>query len=76
VIVPTIDESLARLLKLPEDIKLIREKEGLGHSAFARSLGISRVQLWYWEKGKSLPKEPLILLGLMSWAERFRNTTS
>lgn len=76
VTIPTLDESLAKLNKLPEDIKLIREKEGINHSQLARCVGISRTEIWHWEKGTRVPREPLVLLGLMSWAERLRNSTS
>jgi DNA-binding transcriptional regulator YiaG len=70
------DETLARLMRLPEDIKLIREKEGLKRTQLAHAFGVSRVAVWGWETGKRIPEEPLIVLGIMSWAERLRNTTS
>ncbi len=69
---PVLQESLARLNQLPEDIKLIREKEGLGLTQFARTFGVSKPCAWSWEKGKSVPREPLTVMSLMAWADKLR----
>ena len=74
--VPTLDRSLSRVLGLPEDIKFIREKEGLSIGQLARILGVSKTEVWHWEKGNRMPKEPLIWLGLMDWAEELRKPAS
>lgn len=66
---PTLHESLDLLLRIPADIKLIREKEGIGLVALARSFRVSKEALWSWQKGHSLPKEPLTILCLTSWAK-------
>ena len=71
--VPTLQESLSRVIRLPEDIKLIREKEGLGLTQMARSLGVTKECLWYWQTGKHVPREPLIVLILITWGEKLRN---
>jgi DNA-binding transcriptional regulator YiaG len=73
---PTIAESTSRLLRLPDDIKLIREKENIGLTQLARSLGVSKVEVWHWQKGNRIPREPLILLGIMSWADKLRNSAA
>jgi DNA-binding transcriptional regulator YiaG len=74
--VPTLDRSLSRILGLPEDIKLIREKEGLSIGRLALILGVSKTEVWHWEKGNRMPKEPLIWLSLMDWAANLRNSAS
>ena len=73
VAIPTLEESLQRLRQLPEDIKLIREREGLGLTQFARTLGVCKSCMWYWEKGIHTPREPLVIMSLLSWADRLRN---
>lgn len=74
--IPTIEESLSRLLQLPEDIKLIREKEKLGLTQFARTFGVNKSTAWRWQTGKRTPEEPLVLFGITSWADRLRNVES
>jgi DNA-binding transcriptional regulator YiaG len=74
--VPTLDESISRVMKLPEDITLIRERVGINRSQLARILGVSRVEVSHWEKGTRAPREPLIVLSLISWADLLRNPTS
>jgi len=73
--IPTLEESLNRLSHLPEDIKLIREREKLGQTQLARSLGVTPRAIIYWERGQRTPEEPLILLSLSLWAERLRSST-
>jgi DNA-binding transcriptional regulator YiaG len=70
--IPTMDESLNRLTRLPEDIRLIRDREKLGTTQLARSLGVTPRAVYYWEKGERTPEEPLVLLSLTSWADRLR----
>lgn len=70
--IPTLQESLDRLNKLPDDIKLIREKEGLGLNQLARTCSVPKSCLWSWENGESLPREPLTVMSLMAWADRLR----
>ncbi len=70
--VPTLDESVTRLVGLPEGIKLIREKEGLSYGHLARSLGVSKTEVWHWEHGNRMPREPLVLLSLLSWSDRLK----
>ena len=74
--VPTLDRSLSRILGLPEDIKFIREKEGLSIGQLALILGVSKTEVWHWEKGNRMPKEPLIWLSLMDWATDLRHSAS
>jgi DNA-binding transcriptional regulator YiaG len=74
--IPTLEESLVRMTKLPEDITLIREKGGLNRSQLARALGVSRIQVWQWEKGNNAPREPIIVLSILAWADRLRATIS
>jgi DNA-binding transcriptional regulator YiaG len=76
VLVPTLQVSLERLSRLPEDIKFIREKEGLGLTQMAHTFGVTKQGLWNWETGKRLPEEPLILLSIMKWADTLRDSTS
>ena len=75
VAIPTLDESMTRLSRLPEDIKFIREKERLGRTQLARSLGVTPMAVFYWESGQRTPEEPLILLSLTSWADKLRSST-
>jgi DNA-binding transcriptional regulator YiaG len=76
IVIPTLAESLKRLRQLPEDIKLIREREGLGLTQMARTMGVSKPCMWYWETGKRTPREPLVILSVMAWADRLRKSTS
>lgn len=69
---PTLSESLDVLLRIPADIKLIREKEKIGLTGLARIFRVAKETVWSWEKGYSLPKEPLITLSIISWAEKLR----
>jgi len=70
--IPTLDDSLSRLKRLTGDIKLIREKEGINRSQLARALGVSRVEVWHWEKGNRMPRDPLITICLLSWGDKLR----
>lgn len=69
---PTLQEAQSQLLQLPEDIKFIRKKAGLKRIQLARLLGVTPAAVWYWEKGRRLPEEPLILLILTSWAKKLK----
>jgi DNA-binding transcriptional regulator YiaG len=70
--IPTLQESADRLNKLPDDIRLIREKEGLGLTQLARTCCVSKRSMWLWERGDCLPREPLTAVSLMAWADRIR----
>jgi DNA-binding transcriptional regulator YiaG len=70
--IPTLDDSLSRVKRLAEDIKLILEKEGIKRSQLARALGVSRVEVWHWEKGNRMPRDPLITICLLSWGDKLR----
>jgi DNA-binding transcriptional regulator YiaG len=72
--IPTLDESIRRITHLPSDIRLIREREDLGLTQLARSLGVSKVSVWNWQEGKTLPEEPVVLIGLLTWADRLRGS--
>jgi len=72
----TLDKALSRVTGLPQDIKLVREKEGLSYGQLARALGVSKTEVWNWEKGNRMPKEPLILMSLIEWAELLRASES
>ncbi|MBA7603996.1 hypothetical protein ES703_11114 [subsurface metagenome] len=74
VTIPTLHNSLSRLMELPDDIKLIRNREKIGLTALAHALSVSKVQLWHWQKGHNYPREPLILLSLISWADSLKNS--
>jgi len=74
--VPTLDKSLSRILGLPGDIKFIRESERLSIGQLAHALGVSKTEVWHWERGNRIPKEPLIWLSLMEWANNLRNPVS
>lgn len=73
VTIPTLHDSLNRLMELPDDIKMIRDREKIGLTALAHALGVSKVQLWHWEKGHNTPREPLILISLIAWADSLKN---
>ena len=73
VTIPTLHHSLKRLMDLPDDIKLIRDREKIGLTALAHALGVSKVQLWHWQKGHNTPREPLILISLIAWADSLKN---
>ena len=45
-------------VKLPPNVKAIREKIGLSQSAFAGLLGVSVRTLQEWEQGRRTPKGP------------------
>jgi len=70
--IPTMKESLRRLNSLHLDIKLIREKDNIGLSQLARTLGIDKKALWLWQKGKMAPRDPFILLCIITWADKIR----
>ena len=70
--IPTMRESLRRLNSLPLDIKLIREKDNIGFNQLARTLGVSTTEIWYWQKGKKKPRDPFILLCIITWADKIR----
>jgi DNA-binding transcriptional regulator YiaG len=70
--IPTLQESAERLNRLPDDIRLIREQEGLGLTQLARTYCVPKSCLHSWETGKSTPREPLTILSLMSWADKLR----
>lgn len=72
VVIPTLREQIDKLMGLPGAIELIEDKEKLTESALARSLGVPRTSLWRWRKGLSEPRETLITLCIISWAERLR----
>lgn len=72
VSIPTLDAARERLLHLPEDLALILA-EGIGPSQLARTLRVSRTALFYWRKGYQVPREPLITLCILTWADRLRN---
>ena len=74
--IPTLQKSLERLNQLPEDIRLIREREGLGLIQLARTFSVPKSCLWSWEQGESVPKEPLTIMALMAWADDLRNSAS
>lgn len=73
VVIPTLHDSLNRLMSLPDDIKLIRDREKIGLTALAHALSVSKVQLWHWQKGHNTPREPLILISLIAWADSLKN---
>jgi DNA-binding transcriptional regulator YiaG len=60
------------LNKLPDDIRLIREKEGLGLTQLARTCCVPKSCMHSWGKGESTPREPLTILSLMAWADEIR----
>jgi DNA-binding transcriptional regulator YiaG len=70
--IPTLRESLDRLNKLPDDIKLIQEKEGLGLIQLARTFGVCKSCAFRWRRGDSIPREPLTALCIMSWGDKLR----
>lgn len=72
VVIPTLRESLDQLVQLPEDIRLIRKEENLGFKQLAQSFGVSKVSLYYWQLGIKMPREPLIVLCIIAWAERIK----
>lgn len=71
--IPTLKEAVSRLSQLPEDIRLIQEREGIGLTQLARSLRVSKGAVWHWRKGDRTPREPLILLALLTWADKLRD---
>jgi DNA-binding transcriptional regulator YiaG len=71
--IPTLRESLNRLNKLPDDIKLIQEKEGLGLVQLARTFGVVKSCIFRWRRGDSTPREPLTALSIMTWADKLRS---
>jgi hypothetical protein len=71
--IPVLEESFKRLRQIPDDIKLIQEKEKLGLTQFARTFDVSKSCVWYWRKGIHTPREPLAILCLIFWADKLRN---
>ena len=45
-------------IKVPEDIKSIRQRLNLSQSAFAALLGVSKRTLQDWEQGRRKPRGP------------------
>ena len=73
---PTLDKALSQINGLPQDIKFIRKMEGLSIGRLALILGVSKTEVWHWERGNRMPKEPLILLSLIQWADKLRTSVS
>lgn len=71
--IPVLEEAASRLRQLPEDIKLIQEKEGLGLTQLARTFDVCKSCMWYWRKGEHTPREPLAIMCLILWADKLRN---
>ena len=76
VIVPTREKALERIIKLPEDIKFIRERNDLSYGQLAATLGVTKQAVFNWEKGLRSPEEPLIWLSFIMWADSLRNSPS
>jgi len=55
-------EGKRRTIKLPSDVKIIREKTGLSQSAFAALMGVSVRTLQDWEQGRRNPSGPAYAL--------------
>lgn len=71
---PPIKEAAEAVLSFPGDMKLIRSKLGINQSELGRKLGVHKVLICCWEKGKYAPKDPLILFMVNKWAEQLRNS--
>jgi len=73
VAIPSLHNSLNELRGIPDDLRLIRSRTGLGLTRLARTLGVSKQALWCWQRGESTPKEPLVVLVIKSWARELRD---
>ncbi len=51
-----------RFIKLPDDVRAIRERMNLSQSAFAALLGVSLRTLQDWEQGRRKPTGPAYAL--------------
>lgn len=69
--IPTMKEALISFRELPQDIKVILDS-GITRAALARSLGVTRPTVWRWEVGGHYPREPLILLVIITWADEIK----
>jgi DNA-binding XRE family transcriptional regulator len=53
----------------PDEIRGLRERMQMSQQDFGRALGVSRVTVWKWETGRSIPQETYI--GIMRfWREK------
>jgi DNA-binding transcriptional regulator YiaG len=74
IIVPTTGEALNRAMRLPDDIRLITEKNKMSKCCLARSLGVHRNRLDDWAKGIVYPDNPIIFMSISLWADRLRKS--
>ena len=70
VTVPVLREALSELRDIPKNLKIIREKTRLNHTALAATLGITRRELYEWETGVRVPRVPLVTLSIILWARK------
>lgn len=73
VAIPTLHNSLNELRDIPDDLRLIRARAGLGLTRLARTFGVSKQALWRWQRGESVPKEALVILSIKSWGKELRD---
>ena len=70
--IPTLRDSLSRLRALPDDLRLIRDHIGLNVTGLARTLGVDHPRISEWEHRVRLPREPLVILVILAWADEIR----
>ena len=51
------DKRKARAKIIPELLKTYRAKHGLSKEALAKELGVTRMEIFRWEKGNNVPGE-------------------
>ena len=76
MLVPTMGEALNLFLGLPEAVKTVLDAgdqgRPLARATLGRSLGVSRQQVWAWQRGRNFPREALGLIAILLWAEKIR----
>lgn len=73
---PTRIKALKRVLMIPKDVALIRERESLTYQGLADLLCVSKTEVYHWEQGNRMPKEPVVCFTIMYWADQLRNSAS
>ncbi len=72
---PDVSEYTKIILNFPENVTCIREA-GVSGTELAKRLGVDRACSYNWEKGKGLPRSPLIFMIVHQWAVNIKTLSS
>jgi len=71
--IPVVAAATMEVLNVSQDVKLIREMGRVSRTQMSRELGISRMTVYRYEMGDTLPAEPIVLRAIQIWAQRLRH---